>query len=87
MGVDKYFDILDSEVAECDFTDAYMNTIAKPTEGTSNEFLFSLRSLKPGETSWIGASILLKPRTDKIVIKYHNSLKKIRWAFDWNAEL
>ena len=26
MGVDKYSDVLDSEVAECDFTDAYMNT-------------------------------------------------------------
>lgn len=30
MGVDKYSDVLDSEVAEYDFTDAYMNTIAKP---------------------------------------------------------
>lgn len=30
MGVDKYSDVLDSEVAECDFTDAYMNTIARP---------------------------------------------------------
>ena len=30
MGVDKYSDVLDSEVAECDFTDAYMKTIAKP---------------------------------------------------------
>lgn len=30
MGVDKYSDVLDSEVAECDFTEAYMNTIAKP---------------------------------------------------------
>ena len=30
MGVDKYSYVLDSEVAECDFTDAYMNTIAKP---------------------------------------------------------
>lgn len=30
MGVDKYSDVLDSEVAECDFTNAYMNTIAKP---------------------------------------------------------
>lgn len=30
MGVDKYSDVLDSEVAECDFTDAYMNMIAKP---------------------------------------------------------
>ena len=30
MGVDKYSDVLDSEIAECDFTDAYMNTIAQP---------------------------------------------------------
>ena len=30
MGVDKYSDVLDSEVAEWDFTNAYMNTIAKP---------------------------------------------------------
>ena len=26
LGVDKYSDVLDSEVAECDFTDAYMNS-------------------------------------------------------------
>lgn len=32
MGVDKYSDVLDSEVAECDFTNAYMNTIAKPNK-------------------------------------------------------
>jgi ERCC4-related helicase len=30
MGVDKYSDVLDSEVAECDFTAAYINSIAKP---------------------------------------------------------
>lgn len=27
LGVDKFSDVLDSEVAECDFTDAYMNSI------------------------------------------------------------
>lgn len=27
LGVDKYSDVLDSEVAECDFTDAYMSSI------------------------------------------------------------
>jgi hypothetical protein len=36
MGVDKYSDVLDSEVAECDFTDAYMNTIAKPYKMEEN---------------------------------------------------
>lgn len=27
LGIDKYSDVLDSEVAECDFTDAYMSSI------------------------------------------------------------
>ncbi len=30
LGVDKYSDVLDSEVAECDFTDVYMDTIRYP---------------------------------------------------------
>lgn len=30
IGVDKYSDVLDSEVAELDFTDAYMRSISKP---------------------------------------------------------
>lgn len=30
MGVDKYSDVLDSEVAEVDFTEAYMSSIASP---------------------------------------------------------
>ena len=30
IGVDKYSDVLDSEVAEIDFTDAYMRSISKP---------------------------------------------------------
>lgn len=30
MGVDKYSDVLDSEVAECDFTDVYMESIRYP---------------------------------------------------------
>lgn len=30
MGVDKYSDVLDSEVAEYDFTDVYMKSIVKP---------------------------------------------------------
>ena len=30
MGVDKYSDVLDSEVAEIDFTEAYMRSIGKP---------------------------------------------------------
>ena len=30
MGIDKYSDVLDSEVAECDFTNVYMSSISKP---------------------------------------------------------
>ena len=36
MGVDKYSDVLDSEVAECDFTDAYMASIAQPIKIEDN---------------------------------------------------
>ena len=32
MGVDKYSDVLDSEVAECDFTDVYMRSISHPSK-------------------------------------------------------
>lgn len=31
IGVDKYSDVLDSEVAECDFTDVYMRSISHPS--------------------------------------------------------
>ena len=31
MGVDKYSDVLDSEVAECDFTEVYMRSISHPS--------------------------------------------------------
>lgn len=50
--------------------------IEKPMEGTVNEYAFYLRSLRPGETSWIGPSIVLKPRSDKIFIKYQIHSKK-----------
>lgn len=30
MGVDKYSDVLDSEIAECDFTNTYMESISHP---------------------------------------------------------
>ena len=30
LGVDKYSDVLDGEVAECDFTEVYMRSISKP---------------------------------------------------------
>lgn len=42
MGVDKYSDVLDSEVAECDFTDVYMRSISHPSKIT--EALYPVES-------------------------------------------
>lgn len=36
MGVDKYSDVLDSEVAECDFTDVYMRSIGNASQVEKN---------------------------------------------------
>ena len=36
MGVDKYSDVLDSEVAECDFTDVYMRSIGHTSQVEKN---------------------------------------------------
>lgn len=42
MGVDKYSDVLDSEVAEIDFTEAYMFSISSPSE--INENIYKIKS-------------------------------------------
>ena len=42
MGVDKYSDVLDSEVAECDFTDVYMRAVSHPSK--LNEALYPVES-------------------------------------------
>lgn len=36
MGVDKYSDVLDSEVAECDFTDVYMRSVGHASQVEKN---------------------------------------------------
>ena len=38
MGVDKYSDVLDSEVAELDFTEVYMRSISKPSAIEENMY-------------------------------------------------
>lgn len=43
MGVDKYSDVLDSEVAEVDFTDVYMRSISSPHR-KSDENLYPVES-------------------------------------------
>lgn len=43
MGVDKYSDVLDSEIAEVDFTNVYMRSISRP-HGKSAENLYPVES-------------------------------------------
>lgn len=38
MGVDKYSDVLDSEVAELDFTEVYMRSIGRPSKVEENMY-------------------------------------------------
>lgn len=38
LGVDKYSDVLDSEVAELDFTEVYMNSIGRPSSVEHNMY-------------------------------------------------
>lgn len=38
LGVDKYSDVLDSEVAELDFTEVYMNSIDRPSSVDRNMY-------------------------------------------------
>lgn len=44
MGVDKYSDVLDSEIAEVDFTNVYMHSISRP-HGKSAENLYPVESV------------------------------------------
>lgn len=44
--------------------------IAEPIEGTTNEFDFYIRSLRPKEKNWLGAAILVKAKTDKVKLSY-----------------
>jgi SNF2 family DNA or RNA helicase len=43
LGVDKYSDVLDSEVAELDFTEVYMNSIGRPSSVERNMYRLNLR--------------------------------------------
>ena len=42
MGVDKYSDVLDSEVAELDFTEVYIRSIGKPSKIEENLYTLEL---------------------------------------------
>lgn len=45
--------------------------IEKSLGGSSNGFDFYLKGIKPGETKWVGAAILLRPKAEEIILKYH----------------
>jgi hypothetical protein len=44
--------------------------IASPIEGSTSEYSFDIQSLRPRETNWIGAAILVKPISETIRISY-----------------
>ena len=44
--------------------------IASPIKGSQNEFVFHIKSLRPKENSWLGAGILVRPKTNKASFSY-----------------
>lgn len=44
--------------------------IASPLEGRSNEIEFDIKDLRPKEKKWLGASILVKPKAEKVSFSY-----------------
>lgn len=44
--------------------------IATPIDGSVNEFDFNIKGLRPKEKSWLGAAILLRPKTDTVSLSY-----------------
>lgn len=44
--------------------------IASPIKGSQNEFVFHIKSLRPKENSWLGAGILVRPKTNKVSFSY-----------------
>ena len=44
--------------------------IASPVNGGSSEVEFHIKDIRPKENKWLGASLLIKPTTDKMSISY-----------------
>ncbi len=44
--------------------------IASPIEGSTSEYSYDIKSLRPRETNWIGSAILVKPHSETIRIFY-----------------
>jgi hypothetical protein len=44
--------------------------IATPINGSEYEFDFHIKGLRPKEKSWLGAAILLRPKTDRFSLSY-----------------
>lgn len=71
MGVDKYSDVLDSEVAECDFTDVYMRSIGHASQV---EILMNI---------WVydnPYSSCLKSEAVQLIEKYPEYAVSINWC-------
>lgn len=53
-----------------DYVDEIQRYIASPIETSYNEFDFHISKLRPNEKNWVGKGILLKPKTDVIIMTY-----------------
>lgn len=53
-----------------DYVDEIQRYIASPIETSYNEFDFHISKLRPREKNWVGKGILLKPKTDVIIMTY-----------------
>lgn len=53
-----------------DYVDEIQRYIASPIESSYNEFDFHISKLRPNEKNWVGKGILLKPKTDVIIMTY-----------------
>ena len=55
---------------EKDYEREIQKYIASPNEGSTSEVAYNIQSLRPKETNWLGAAILLKPMKDTVLISY-----------------
>lgn len=62
-GADPRSDVEDYEREICKY-------IATPIDEQLNSYEFTIQSLRPNETKWIGALIALKPKAERIFLKY-----------------
>lgn len=69
MGIPNWYNTTPN-YDEHDYAREIAKYIATPLKNSSNTFDFYIRSLRPKEISWLGASILLRAKTDEIKLTY-----------------